>query len=867
MKTLFKILGIILVVIIAALIIIPFAFSDKIEEIVKREINNYVDATVDYDEFSLSIFSSFPDLRAGLEGVSVVGKDKFANDTLAYIGNFAADVDIMSVFGESIAINKVLLESTRVKAIVASDSTANWDIVKATPEDTTMVEETDTTASTLALDIEDVSIKNLNVAYIDSTSDMAAYINDLNLDLSGKMVGDITNIDLLLTIAGIDVDMENLRVLNGATVNFDAGIEADLANNKYTFSENELNFSGIPLAFDGYAQLKDSSTLVDLKLAAKETGFKTILALVPEYIMKDVPGLKMDGTLDLYADVNGEYIDMEHIPALDIVFKVNNGVVKYPDLPKSLNDINVDLSVKNPGGSADLTTVDLSKFHFELGNNPFDAALNVKTPISNATIDAMLKGMIDLSSLKDALPLDSMSIEGIINADLSIATDMKAIEAEAYETIKANGALGLTKFTFTSSDFPQGVIIPEAKLAFSPKAVDLNPLKVNVGKSDFDVTGKVENYLAYVLSDGILKGTVTLASNLIECNELMGEPVAEETTTEETATDTTDTATEEVAAPADSTSSAADLAIPKNLDILVTADIKKLLYDKLTIENISGKIDVREGIAQLSHLKMNMFEGSVDLNGAYNTANPEKPAIDMAINLSKVNINTLTNSFSVVDSTMPIAKHAHGLVDLALNIDSELDGELSPVLATTNGSGAFHSSDIQLKGSDFQEKLSALLKNEKYKELSLKDLNVKFTIEKGNILVEPFNMKLFGKQAKFGGKQGLDQTMDYVLTIPFERAEVLSMLGNLSSGMNTEGEDVPVGIAIKGTLTKPSIGLNLNEAKDVIMGEVKAKAEEKINEAKEEIKTKAEEKIKEELQNNEKVQEAADKLKNLFKRK
>ena len=857
MKTLLKIVGIIFAVIIGALIAIPYLFSDKIEEIVKREINNYVDAVVDYDEFSLSIFSSFPDLQAGLEGVSVVGKDRFANDTLAYIGRFAADVDIMSVFGESIAINKVLLESAKVKALVTSDSTANWDIVKATPEDTTIVEEVDTAASTLALDIEDVSIKDLNVAYIDSTSDMAAYINGLDLDLSGKMVGDVTDIKMLLKIAGIDVEMGGLKMLNGSTVNFNAGIEADLANNKYTFKENELNFSGIPLAFDGYAQLKDSSTLVDIKLVAKETSFKTILALIPDYIMKDVPGLKMDGTLDLFANVNGEYIDMDHIPALDIAFRINDGVVKYPDLPKSLNDINVDLSVKNPGGSADLTVVDLSKFHFELGSNPFDATLNVATPLSNATIAAMLKGVIELGSLKDALPLDSMTIDGVVNANLNLATDMKAIEAAAYETIKANGSLGLKTFTFESSDFPQGVIIPEAQLTFSPKAIELNPLKVNVGKSDFDVTGKVENYLTYALSDGTLKGKVTLASKLIDCNELMGETTA-----------TTDsTATEEVATTdSTATTSAADLAIPKNLDILVTADIDKLLFDKLNIDNITGQIDIREGVAQLSKLKMNIFEGSASLNGSYNTKTPEKPIVDMAIDLSSVNINSLTNSFSTIDSMLPIAKSAYGIIDLALNVDTQLDGELSPVLETTNGKGTFRSADIQLKGSEFQEKLSKLLNKENLKELSLKDLSVNFTIEKGNIIVEPFKMKMLGKETQFSGKQSLDQTMDYLLSIPFTRAEVISILGNAGAGINAEGADVPVGVTIKGKLTKPELGLNLDEAKSALINEVKAKAEEKINEAKEEIKTKAEEKIKEELQNNEKVKETTDKLKNLFKR-
>ena len=240
MKTLFKTLGIIIAIILLALIIVPYLFSDKIEEIVKREINNYVDATVDYKDFSLSIFSSFPDLQASLEDVSIVGKDKFKNDTLAYIGYFAAEVNIMSVFEESIAINSVALENAKVKAIVATDSTANWDIVKAST-DTTVVEETDTTTSTLALDLNEVIIRKTNVAYIDSTSNMAAYVNDINLDLNGKMVGDITNINLLLKIAGIDIELDGIKMLNGSTVDFNAGIEADLANNKYTFQENLLN--------------------------------------------------------------------------------------------------------------------------------------------------------------------------------------------------------------------------------------------------------------------------------------------------------------------------------------------------------------------------------------------------------------------------------------------------------------------------------------------------------------------------------------------------------------------------------------------------------------------------------------------------
>ena len=235
MKKFLKILGIVVVVIIAALIILPYAFSDKIEQIVKDTAAEYVDADIDYDDFSLSIFSSFPDLRAGVDGLKVTGHGKFAGDTLAYIGSFKADFDIMSVFSGQYKVNALIINNPVIRGIVAKDSTANWDIVIAS--DTTAVEEEtpDTAAAPLNLNLDRIEITNANIAYIDSTSDMEARIGDLDLMAKAKLNGDITNILLDLDIEGIGLIMENTNYVKNATLNFDADIEADLAQNKFTF--------------------------------------------------------------------------------------------------------------------------------------------------------------------------------------------------------------------------------------------------------------------------------------------------------------------------------------------------------------------------------------------------------------------------------------------------------------------------------------------------------------------------------------------------------------------------------------------------------------------------------------------------------
>ena len=852
MKKAFKIIGGILLGIIAAVIILPIAFSGTLEKIAKKEISNFTDnkVTVDWNDFSLSIFSSFPDVRAGIEKLVVVCNGRFEGDTLLFIDNFKADMDIMSAINGNYKINKLIVDGPMVRGVVAADSIANWDVIAS---DTTAIEEPDTTnTSPLKLALEMVQISKAKLAYIDSTSNMSAFIENLNLTLSGDMDADVTTLKLGLDVASLNFWMDKIKYLSNSTIDFNAQIEADLANNKYTFSDNTLNFSGIPLEFDGYAQLIDSIVDMDINLKAKETSFKTILALVPEYIMKDVEGLKTDGSLQLYAHAKGQYVNMDQIPAIDAVFQISNGLVKYPDLPKQLSDINIDLAINNPGGPADITTIDVNKLHFDLGGNPFDVSLNLKKPMSNPTFAANAKGTIDLGSLKDALPLDSMAIEGIVNADLRISSDMKAIEQEQYEDINASGSLGLKDFHFEGSALPSGADISEALLRFSPTNVELNPFSITLGKSDFSLTGKVEDYLQYLLKDGTIKGTAKLQSKYIDANELM------QLTASEPDTSSTQIAAEEPAP-------ASVIEVPKNIDFTFITGIDKILYDNLNIENVRGTIIAKNGIATLSNLNLDMCDGTIGLTGKYNPTVVTKPTIDMDINMKKVDINKLTNSISTIDSLLPIARKTHGKVSINLDVVADLDTTMSPVPKTINGKGSFSSESIGIKESDFQSKLSTVMGNTKYNDLTIKDAAFNFNINDGNIIVDPFDMKLFNKTATFSGQQGLDQSMNYLLTMPTAREDLAGLLSSagISASTWSQGADIPLGRKIVGTLTSPDIKLDLDAAKDAIIGEVKEQAKEKVQEEAGKLLDKAAEK----LGDNEKTKDAVNKLKGLFGKK
>src|ERR1700751_2739921 len=60
----------------------PFIFKGKITRLIKRQINEQVQAQVEFSGVSLSLFRHFPKLAIGLDSLRITGKGEFANDTL-----------------------------------------------------------------------------------------------------------------------------------------------------------------------------------------------------------------------------------------------------------------------------------------------------------------------------------------------------------------------------------------------------------------------------------------------------------------------------------------------------------------------------------------------------------------------------------------------------------------------------------------------------------------------------------------------------------------------------------------------------------------------------------------------------------------
>ena len=832
-KKILKYFGFTLLFLIALIILLPIIFKGKIVDMVKEEANNNLNAKVDFGDFDLGLISTFPNFNFEINDVKVDGVDQFEGTQLASIGNLTLKVDLMSVIsGDEINVKTISLSDLNVNALVLADSSANWDIAKASDEVEVAVEEETGEAAAFKLGLKDLSITNANITYVDETMDLSTAIKNLNFHLSGDMTADVTELITTTTIEAMDVEMENVKYFKKTKLEADATIKADLANSKYTFTDNEFRINALTLGLDGWlAMFEDKDDIdMDLKFSAKKTEFKSILSLVPAVYMTDFADVKTAGKLVLSGYAKGIYTATA-LPAFGLDLLVADAMFKYPDLPKSVDNINIELHVDNPGGSEDNTFVNLKKFHMELAGNPIDMNMQIRTPISDANIDGGIKAQFSLASLKDVIPMETGDeMNGDINADIRLKGKVSALEEERYEEFVAKGQLAITNMDYKSDSLPYDVMLKKMVLNFSPQFVELAAFESQIGKSDISANGKIENFIAYAFADdAALTGRFNMNSNLMNLNEFMEEEV------EVVAVEGSEAVEEEPLSI---------IEVPKNIDFVLNTTMKKVVYDNMDIDNIKGELVVRDQKVDMNNLFMNLLDGSMIMNGHYETTNPKKPGFSYDMAIKDFDIETVVSTFNTVDDMAPYAKNMKGKFNTSLNIDGVLDHEMMPDLNTLTGGGVMKTKSIKVEGFKALDKLSKLMKNDKFSKLEVNDATIKYSFKDGRVYTEPFDIKMGPVTGTMSGSNGFDQTMDNKMTLKVPSKELgagdaMNQLNGQAGklGMNLKtAEFVNVDVTIKGTVDDPKVGVSLKDAVGSIVDDVKEQVKEQIKEKVEEVK-------------------------------
>lgn len=845
-KKILKWTGISLLLIIILLILTPIIFKDQIQELVIKEVNKNLTAELSLGEFDLTFFSTFPNMTVELYDTKLVGKDKFEGVELANIDKLQAHVGFWSVIsGDQVEIDEIHITNPTFDVRVLEDGSANYDIVK--PDSVKTPEELEEPSS-FKLSLKEYSISNAKIKYDDKPLNIYMELDSLMHTGSGDLTADIIDFETTTEVDKVSYRMDGISYLTEVKTDAVVNLLMEFTDqsSKFTLKENSIKLNEIAFSVDGYYEMLDDHDEMDLKLNASEAKFKEFLSLIPAFYRSGYESMVASGSLALNGLVKGS-MDDKNLPGWDFGLKVKNGSINYPDLPGKITNINVDGGSKFAGGAdMDKMVIDVPKFHADLGKNSLDANLLMNNPMTDPLLKSGIKAYFDLSTLKDFMPVaEGESYSGIVDADVDINGRMSDLDKQDFEKFTAKGTVAVSNMKYSSSDLPNGVDINSLKLLFSPTALDLTSFDAKMGKSDFKMDGKIENYFGYMLRDEKLAGNFNFNSNNFDLDELMGTP--EETAAAETTAETTEAASEE------------PFLVPGNLDFKLGTKINTLRYNNMDFKNVSGDVKINDEIASMENVQLETMGGKVGLRGSYNTQDHSKPKVDFGYKLNEIDIHELATNFVTVEKLAPITKFAQGKISSNMDFSSDLDKGLMPILSSLNSDGDIRSKAVTIEGFEMLEKIEAVTKLKNISKQTIQNFYTVFKVADGKVSVDPFKIKLGKIDTDVSGYTTLDKKVNYDLKMNVPKEEIpkeiikvvedaMGKLNALSPKLNV-GElpaFIPLNIKVIGDAKNPTI---THDFKEQVLKATGDFTDNMINSVKETVKDTVQAIVQEQMEN------------------
>ena len=785
-----------LLLVLALLVLLPLLFGGRIADRVKTEMNQSLDARVDWADADLGLFRNFPNLTLGLDELSVVGVNRFDGDTLAAVGELRVVLDlataVRSALGGSgpIVVRAVELDRPRLSLVKLEDGAANWDITRDT---TAAAEPAAEPGRPLAVSLRRFAIDDGRVSFDNREAKLRARLVGLDQTLAGDFGNDQLTIETRAHADSTTVEFAGIPYLNGVRLDLSTDIAADLAKKTFTLQESGVRLNELLLAFSGSVAAAEDRLGLDLRFGTPNTDFKHILSLVPAVYARDFQSVRTAGSLAVNGRIEGEYGEGA-FPAFALNAKVDSGTFRYPDLPLPARDIFLDLRIANPGGHADSTVVNLSRLHLVLGSNPIDAGLVLRTPLSDPDVDARVAGTLDLADLRRTLKLEKTEeLTGTVATDAAVRTRMSWVDEGQYDRIAARGSVDIRDLAVKSEALPHPLAIREASLRLAPRRAELRSFTGTLGSSDLRLSGYLDNLLGFALRDDDLRGSATLTSNRFNLDEWRSEEGGLDV-----------------------------IPVPPRIDFAFEARVGELLFDKLTMKNARGHLRVKDQRVTLEDFAFNTLGGEIAVTGFYETTDPAKPTFDVGLRMQKIDIPSAVETLTTVRMLAPVARYAQGSFSTDLKVNGALGKDMMPLYDALTGQGSLQTSRLMIQDFPALDKLAGVTKLDFLNDPTLQSLRSRFQIREGRLHVEPFAVPVGTTTMQVSGSNGLDQSLDYLLRLRVPRgaigAEANQAIAGLMSRAAGAGIDlgaapeIELGVRLTGTVTNPSIDTEIGRA-------------------------------------------------------
>lgn len=417
---------------------------------------------------------------------------------------------------------------------------------------------------------------------------------------------------------------------------------------------------------------------------------------------------------------------------------------------------NITVRLSNP---FDTTRIPNASVRFEIGRVTGTASdtitFDIINPIGGGEIGHTKKRLkrprLEIGYKSDALTARIGSLA-------EINTEFIAVKAQTRYNHKAE--LPFLKYNPRFNiNFNQGEIhyaslpeikIPAIKFKFVPNDIEIEKSHIQIGNSDFSLSGKVTNLRKYIRKKGLLEGELNFTSKQTDVTELLGifSGFGSETATQ----------------PAD-TAAAKPFIVPKGIDITFNTTIEHAIFRHAEMDTIGGRITVNNGTIVAEHMGFTTEAAEMQVSGIYRTEHPDSIFAGLDFHLLDVDIKKLIDMIPLVDSIVPMLKSFEGNAEMHIAAQTYLDHLMQPIIPSIRAAASIEGKNLVLLDSKTFSTIAKMLMFSKQRRNIVDSLSIEAVIDSGAITLYPFVISLGKWKAVIAGDHNIGNDFKYHISL------------------------------------------------------------------------------------------------------
>lgn len=478
MKTFLKIVAAIVALLIVIAIGLNLYFTnERLKSTVMPYVNEAVGRTVEVQEMSLTLFSTFPQPGLSIKKMSIPGQTE--SDTLLSLDELVASVELFSLMGDQINVSEISLRNPRFSYIVNADGSTNIDFLM-TGEET----EQDT-SSGYAINIPYFNVSGGYFGYKDATSNTNVQLNDLNANIS-LSYADLIKSTIDLQLGGLSASTGNSSYLNNLPLSLSQESTIDMENETITLDKGTFSIRGLALNLTGSISDWSNTLTGDLSFKSSSDNFGELLRLVPAEYEEYTEGLETSGALVIDGTLKGALMG-EDMPSFNIAINVTDGYVKNPDLPKPIQDIQLTANASNQLLSVKTLTA-------KAGENNLSANGELSDPLKeNGTFSVDMRADVNLATISEFYDISQFDIEQM-SGQLAVDGQAEGHRSRPEEAT-FDALLKLSNGTLKYAGVSKPIENISVNANANQSVITINDMELQAAANTFSMKGKINQPL------------------------------------------------------------------------------------------------------------------------------------------------------------------------------------------------------------------------------------------------------------------------------------------------------------------------------------------------------------------------------------